>query len=274
MDIQASNGVYTWTNKRKCTQHIASRLDRFLISDNAIHLGGDFHAYIMREGGSDHWPIMLQWSWPGTKSNKPFRVEALWFSNPNFKAVVSKAWKSFIPPKGAKMFQFQHKLKNLKQVLKVWNHTQFSNIFENRKKLEQQMCSLQQNIILEGRTEEQVNQEQILWNKIETCRQQEETLWRQKSRIRWLKEGEKNTKFFHRSAIQIRMHNNIAFINNRQGERLEAYEDMEKEFKYHFQEILKEPPGSKDHAIRTITQHIPKIITKDHNNKLLQSISM
>jgi len=70
------------------------------------------------------------------------------------------------------------------------------------------------------------------------------------------------------------MHNNIAFINNRQGERLEVHEDMEKEFKEYFQETLREQPGSRDQAIRTVTQHIPKIITEDHNNKLLQSISM
>eukprot|EP00253_Pinus_taeda_P013605 PITA_13605 len=133
MDIQTSNGVYTWTNKRRGTQHIASRLDWFLISDNAIHLGGDFHTSIMPQGGSDHWPIMLQWSRPGTKCNRPFQFEAFWFTNPNFKAVVSEAWKSFTPPEGAKMFQFQQKLKNLKQVLKFWNSTKFGNIFEKRK---------------------------------------------------------------------------------------------------------------------------------------------
>eukprot|EP00253_Pinus_taeda_P031207 PITA_31207 len=244
MDIQTSNGVFTWTNKRRGTQHIASRLDQFLISDNAIHLGGDFHASIMPQGGSDHWPIMLQWSRLGTRSNRPFRFEAFWLSNPNFKIVV------------------------------IWNRTQFGNIFENRKRLEQQIKALQQTLILEGRTDEQAHQEQILWNQIEACRQQEEILWRQKSTIRWLKEGENNTKFFHRTAIQRRMHNNIAFINNQQGERLEAHEDMEKEFKDYFQEILREPPGNRDHAIRMITQHIPKIITEDHNNKLLQSISL
>jgi len=70
------------------------------------------------------------------------------------------------------------------------------------------------------------------------------------------------------------MHNNIAFINNKQGDRLEVHEDVEKEFKDYFQEILREPPGSRDQAIRTIMQHIPKIITEDHNNKLLQSISL
>jgi len=136
------------------------------------------------------------------------------------------------------------------------------------------MCTLQQKIIMEGRTEDRAHEEQILWTEIETRRQQEETLWRQKSRIRWLKEGEKNTKFFHKSTIQRRMHNNIAFINNRQGEKLEKHEEMEKEFQEHFQEILKEPPESRDQAIKKITQLIPKIITEDHNKQLLQSISM
>lgn len=58
-------------------------------------------------------------------------------------------------------------MKNLKQVLKVWNHTHFGNIQENRQKLEQQMKALQQIFILDGRTDEQTQQEYILWNKIE-----------------------------------------------------------------------------------------------------------
>lgn len=81
-------------------------------------------------------------------------------------------------------------------------------------------------------------------------------------------------KFFHRSTIQRRIHNNIAFINNRQGEKLEKHEEMEKEFWERFQEILKEPPESRDQAIKKITQLIPKIITEDHKKQLLQSISM
>lgn len=168
MDLQTSNGMYTWTNKRRGPQHIASRLDRFLLSDNAIHLGGDFHASIMPHVGSDHWPIMLQWLRPKSKSNRPFRFESFWFSHPNFKEVVIVAWKSFIPPAGAKMFQFQQKLKYLKQVLKSWNRTQFGNIFDQRKALEQQMNTLQQCIISEGRTEDYALQEQALLTQIET----------------------------------------------------------------------------------------------------------
>jgi len=172
------------------------------------------------------------------------------------------------------MYQFQQKLKNLKQVLKNWNRTQFGNIQVNHQKLEKQMEALQQTIIREGWTKDQSQQEQILWNQIEEWRQQEEILWRQKSRINWLKEGEKNTKFFHRTALQRRMHNTITFINNQQGERVESHEDMEKEFTNYFQDILKELAGNREAKIRTITQHIPRIITEEHNNKLMQPTSL
>eukprot|EP00253_Pinus_taeda_P032484 PITA_32484 len=70
------------------------------------------------------------------------------------------------------------------------------------------------------------------------------------------------------------MQNNIAFINNNQGDRIEKHEDMEKEFRDHFQEILKEPPGSREAAIKAITKHIPKLITEDQNKNLLQQVSM
>jgi len=64
-------------------------------------------------------------------------------------------------------------------------------------------------MILEGRSEELSQKEQITENKILERDQQEETLWRQKSRVRWLKEGEKNTKFFHKTTVQRRMTNQI-----------------------------------------------------------------
>eukprot|EP00253_Pinus_taeda_P015416 PITA_15416 len=171
------------------------------------------------------------------------------------------------------MFKFQQKLRHLKQVLKVWNKTHFGNITDSRQKLEQEMSTLQQAIILEGRTEELANKEQSLWTTLEARRSQEEILWCQKSRIRWLKEGEKNTKFFHRSTIQRRMHNNIAFIKNSQGEKLEKHEDMEKELRDHFQEALKEQTRSRIAAIREVTRHIPKLITEEHNQNLLQPVS-
>lgn len=70
------------------------------------------------------------------------------------------------------------------------------------------------------------------------------------------------------------MHNNITFLNNQQGEWVEAHEYIEKEITNYFKDILKEPAGNREVAIRAITQHIPRIITEEHNNKLLQPTSL
>ena len=66
------------------------------------------------------------------------------------------------------------------------------------------MEDIQQQIILEGRDEERSKEEGRIINQLEERRKQEEIMWRQKSRINWLREGERNTKFFHQAMIQNR----------------------------------------------------------------------
>ena len=65
IDLPFCNGTFTWSNCIGGKHQITSKLDRFLISDNAVHLGGDLTAAILAHSGSDHWPIALQWQRPG-----------------------------------------------------------------------------------------------------------------------------------------------------------------------------------------------------------------
>jgi len=103
IDMPFCNGTFTWSNRRAGKHQIASKLDRFLISDNAIHLGGDISAAILAHTGSDHWPIALQWQKPGDLTKRPFRFEGFWLSHPAFKDFVRTIWASFVPPEGSKM---------------------------------------------------------------------------------------------------------------------------------------------------------------------------
>lgn len=51
IDMAFNNRIYTWNNKQVGVHQIASRLDHFLLSDNAIHLGQDFSASILPFSG-------------------------------------------------------------------------------------------------------------------------------------------------------------------------------------------------------------------------------
>ena len=54
IDMPFCNGTFTWSNRRSGKYQIASKLDHFLLSDNAVHLGGDFSAAVLAHSGSDH----------------------------------------------------------------------------------------------------------------------------------------------------------------------------------------------------------------------------
>lgn len=132
VDLPSNNGIFTWNNKRVGSQQIDSRLHRFLISDNATHLGGEFIASILPVSGSDHWPIAIQWNCPDNSIRCPFRFEAFWLTHLNFNEFVRSTWLKFNPSSGTKMSIFQWKLKHLKEEIKHWNHTTFGNILKHR----------------------------------------------------------------------------------------------------------------------------------------------
>eukprot|EP00253_Pinus_taeda_P019947 PITA_19947 len=172
------------------------------------------------------------------------------------------------------MFQFQQKLKHLKGKIKYWNRTTFGNILHGKANIEQDMKQLQQKIITQGRSDDLADQEKILEKELMEKEKQEEMLWKQKSRIRWLKEGEKNTKFFHNTTIQRRMHNNITHIQNEQGAKLEKHEEIEAEVLNHFKQVHKEPSDDCSQAIQNITRKIPKLISDQHNQMLLKPVDL
>lgn len=155
---------------------------------------GEFISSILPISGSDHQAKALQWNRPGNSIRCPFQFEAFWLTHPDFNEFVRSTQLKFNPSNGSKMYIFQQKLKNLKGEIKRWNQTTFGNIFQAQAALNQEMKNFQQRIIIEGCSEDLAKQEQNLEAQIIDRAQHEETLWRQKSRVKWLKDGEKHKK--------------------------------------------------------------------------------
>eukprot|EP00253_Pinus_taeda_P011982 PITA_11982 len=274
VDIQSINGVYTWNNRRGGKNQIASRLDRFLVSEAIMKLDVFVEAKILPYLGSDHWPIRLEIDIKRIQGKRPFRLEAFWLRDPDFIKKVEEWWGNCTSKGRNRMHTFQLKLKSLKSQIKRWNKEVFGNILEDKQKLEKEMEDIQQKIILEGRIEESVNKEGIILGRLEERRKQEEILWRQKSRIKWLKEGERNTKFFHQAMIKHRQGNRILSIKNKNGERVVEQNEIEQVLVDYHKEILTEPQVDRTRAIQEICSAIPRLVSEDQNRALMRAVTI
>lgn len=70
------------------------------------------------------------------------------------------------------------------------------------------------------------------------------------------------------------MNNTISHIQNLQGDKMEKQEDIEKEITNHIKTVHQEQPIDRQRAINEILQHIPKLITEEHNQLLLRPVTI
>jgi hypothetical protein len=163
------------------------------------------------------------------------------------------------------MYKFQQRLKNFKQLLKQWNKNNFGNIIQSIQNIECKLAEIQKTFISGSRTTELMREEAKLQEQLEERRKQEEILWKQKSRVQWLKEGEKNTKLFHRAMMHRRHVNRITHLEDSQGNPVREHSQIETELINYYQHLLTETKEDRTIAIQRVTKHIPSLVTSEQN---------
>eukprot|EP00253_Pinus_taeda_P004033 PITA_04033 len=250
VDFETIKCTFTWNNKRGGASQVSSKLDRFIILEDLLLTGLDMSNIILPFGGSDHWPIQLEAAFMGTPRNTPFRFENVWLSHPEFTSNIDKWCMEDFPIQGTKMFMMQQISKHIKSRLKDWNKKEF-----------------------DGFTEERKTQAESLKKEWEDRCIQEEIFWRKKSRVQWIREGEKNTKFFHKSTLDHRGHNKISKLKYFQWKELVSHKEMESILVQHFLSIAKEPLLDRPQFINNFTKYIPKLVTREDNHNLNRPMS-
>lgn len=103
-------------------------------------------------------------------------------------------------------------LKQVTQALQIWSKETFGHVRRKIETLRSQLGTLEEADPIQ-------NREQILQVKreLDELLYREEMMWLQRSRITWLKEGDRNTKIFHRKAIWRARKNNIKKLKRADG---------------------------------------------------------
>jgi hypothetical protein len=127
----------------------------------------------------------------------PFRFNLSWIHHEEFFEMVTRVWKD--PVTGSPFYVWEEKLQRLKRALKIWAKTLKSpsnQRVEAQQQLEMHQLKLEESNIIPHMLET----EKDLHRKLHIACREEEEYQRQKSRSLWLKDGDKNTSFFHKQA--------------------------------------------------------------------------
>ncbi|KAK9927793.1 hypothetical protein M0R45_024959 [Rubus argutus] len=227
------NAKFTWSNMRDAA--VWRRLDRFLFSADWEECFPNVRQCALTRVTSDHCPIelntnSLKWG-PG-----PFRVENMWLKHPSFKENFTGWWETDSGP-GWEGFKFMNKLRGVKTKLKVWSKEVFGDVLMEKKSVEMKIKELDNKDEREGLNAELKRERESLRNKFEELLFNEEMLWRQRAKIKWAKEGDSNTKFFHCLATGRRKINLIEKLVVEGGRVVEDAESIELELIQYYKNL-------------------------------------
>ncbi|RVW83275.1 Transposon TX1 uncharacterized 149 kDa protein [Vitis vinifera] len=196
--------LFIWDSKKLCKEEVV--LGSFSISVKFALDGygplwisavyGLQEALIRRT--SDHWPIALDTN-PFMWGPTPFRFENMWLQHPSFKENFRNWWRGF---QGNRWegHKFMRRLQSVKAKLKEWNKLSFGELNEKKKSILNDLANFDAIEQEGGLTSELLDQRALRKGELEELILREEIHWRQKARVKWVKEGDCNSKFFHKVA--------------------------------------------------------------------------
>ncbi|GKU90755.1 hypothetical protein SLEP1_g4707 [Rubroshorea leprosula] len=205
VDVKLSNRRYTWYKPDGTAK---SRLDRFLLSTEMCNGEEEWIQQGLPRSISDHCAIVLK-SRTSDWGPRPFRVLDAWQQHPDFKKFVEDKWSEMMV-EGFAGYKCQQKLRLLKGFLKGWNKDVFGNMEAQYEQAVEKIEQVDmQNEISDLEVAEIVKRQEGFAEMWDVLRKRE-IIWKQKSRSKWVHEGDANTRFFHRVAKGRRAQNNIA----------------------------------------------------------------
>ncbi|RVX06495.1 hypothetical protein CK203_023651 [Vitis vinifera] len=265
VDLPLQGGEFTWNGGHN--NQAWARLDRFLVSLSWVDQFSGITQSRLPRPVSDHFPMTLVGG--GIRQGPvPFRFENMWLKVEGFKV------------RGSASYKLAHKMKEIKQKLKVCNREVFGKLDCNKSLALQQVEFWDRKESERILTVEETELKKEAKENYKKWVLMEETHWRQLSREIWLKEGDRNTGFFHRMA-SVHRRNNLLERIKINGEWLLEEQEIREGIANAFHNMLSEDMGWKadigrllfDQISQQEAENLERFFTEDEIHAALMEMN-
>ncbi|XP_058733373.1 uncharacterized protein LOC131604980 [Vicia villosa] len=194
---------------------ILERLDKGLCNERwRIDLPHGYVKVLPRLDFSDHHPLLI-FSTDGShaRAAKHFRFESAWLLDDSYNEMLITNWDN-----DQEIWQ---NMRHVEKSINDWKFTNFDQVRLFKKELVARIGGIQRRLQMGMRSCGLAKLEVRLQNELHDILKKEELMWIQRSRARWIRDGDRNTKYYHTKAVTQRRKNNILMIRGADGQWLE-----------------------------------------------------
>lgn len=253
---------YTWDNRQDADHNIKVRLDRGLATDPFLGLYREVKVWNIQTTISDHSCLVvecLEHTTGRRRRKKNFRYENMWQRDPSYMALIRDSWDHNAG--GQSLGEMQAKLKNVQSSLQVWERDVFGSV---KKTLANLRCDLEAErarSIGSGPS----RYEKQLMSRISELLSREEVMEKQRSRVEWLKDGDRNTSFFQAKSTARAKRNAITSLSREDGSVAATQEEIEGVATEFYANLF----AAQDNlSPNLIIEHVPRKISEEMNERL------
>lgn len=264
MDLHYSGMRYTWSGSPHGVG-VVRKLDRVLVNDAFVQKFRNSKARFLAPKTSDHSPAILEFGGcENAKGRGSFKFQNFLTHRPNFLDLVREGWN--VNGGGVMMYKVVQKLKHLKPIFRKEALSK-GNLCARVKDLQLSLENTQLALDCDPFNEVLKREEVQLARAYREASLEEERMLKQKSKIHWLKVGDQNNKFFHKSLLVKRNRNRISSILNDDGEEVEG-ELMNQQFVSFYKKLLGTKSNSE--SIENIADFVEKKVPASFFESMVQ----
>ena len=219
-------------------------------------------------GFSDHMALLVKLQTnaasPPIRKHKLFRFKAFWMHDPNCEAIIRSSWDSL--QWGTPMFRVTQKIKAVKVALLQWGGSNAKGLIQSINTKRGLLTSLELECHSNPSNQQLAYARNAIRSKLKELVAQENTYWHQYSKISWMKDGNRNSKFFHAVASQRKRSNETLMLQDSSGRWHSQQSDLQRVSSDYFQSIFTSASTS---SVQHVINNVREVVTLDMNDTLL-----